>query len=483
MQELDQNQSKSRSASGSEKAKPFLIDSVKDILTSKNSSGFRNSEMRWLALALTSLSCFGNYFSSDLPQSMMNSIRTQLDLDVYNYNKIFSVYSIPNVILPFVGGLIIDSLGVRLAYAIFAFILILGQAITTLGVAQESFNMMLFGQFIFSLGGDCQLVAKSAMVAKWFRGKELSFALGIGLCIARLGSSLDSFLSPKLAVWSNTPTTPFILGIFLCAFSFFCVIFINIIDKQADQYDNNTNQETTKEATSRPKFSDIKHFPCVFYLLILNCGCLYAGFYGFTNNLSDILITRFGFTQGGSTAAGNIIPIIFFCAVILTPIIGSLVDKYGKRALIMLFACIIYFFDNLFIAFYPDSPKGQPNYIAVLMLFGTGLFYASYAAVFWPCVALAVKQRLTGIAYGVMLSFQNVVLMIVPLYLGKLHDTTTRGGGYFWTQITLAGLVGLGALITSAIYIQDLRTTRKFNDPSSNVPDRSSSVLSAASDK
>jgi len=456
----------------------FLIEKAKGVSLVKADQNLRSSEMRWVTLALMCLSCFGNYFASDLPQSMMNPIKTELGLDVYNYNKIFSVYSIPNVILPFLGGLIIDSLGVRLAYAIFAFIIVLGQAITTLGLMQDSFNMMLVGQVVFSLGGDCELVAKSAMVVKWFRGKELSFALGIGLCIARLGSSLDSFISPKLYIWTNVISAPFVLGIVLCAFSFFCVVFLNMIDKQADEQDH--AQETKKE-TVKPKLSDFKSFSLVFYLLILNCGCLYAGFYGFTNNLSDILITRFGFTQGGSTAAGNIIPIIFFCAVILTPIIGGLVDKYGKRALIMLIACIIYLADHFFIAFYPDAPQNHPDYMAVVMLLGTGVFYSAYAAVFWPCLGLAVKERLTGIAYGIALSFQNIVLMIVPLFLGKLHDNTVNEkGGYFWTQIALAGFVGLGVLATLGIYIQDLRTTKRLDSPSSNERERSASELSVA---
>ena len=41
---------------------------------------------------------------------------------------------------------------------------------------------------IFGLGAESLIVAVTTAIARWFRGKELSFAFGINLTIARLGS-------------------------------------------------------------------------------------------------------------------------------------------------------------------------------------------------------------------------------------------------------------------------------------------------------
>ena len=49
----------------------------------------------------------------------------------------------------------------------------------------------MLGRFIFGLGGECMTVAQSAIVSSWFAGKELSFAFGLNLSVARIGSSIN----------------------------------------------------------------------------------------------------------------------------------------------------------------------------------------------------------------------------------------------------------------------------------------------------
>ena len=47
---------------------------------------------------------------------------------------------------------------------------------------------MAAGRLIFGLGAESLIVAVTTAIARWFRGKELSFAFGINLTIARFGS-------------------------------------------------------------------------------------------------------------------------------------------------------------------------------------------------------------------------------------------------------------------------------------------------------
>jgi len=58
---------------------------------------------------------------------------------------------------------------------------------------------MAAGRLIFGLGAESMIVAITTIIARWFKGKELSFAFGINLTIARLGSflALNSPLSQK----------------------------------------------------------------------------------------------------------------------------------------------------------------------------------------------------------------------------------------------------------------------------------------------
>src|SRR5512139_4058929 len=50
------------------------------------------------------------------------------------------------------------------------------------------FPLMMAGRFVLGLGSEPLIVAITTALAKWFKGKELSFAMAINLTIARLGS-------------------------------------------------------------------------------------------------------------------------------------------------------------------------------------------------------------------------------------------------------------------------------------------------------
>ena len=51
-----------------------------------------------------------------------------MGVTTYEFANLYSWYSWPNVILPFVGGYLMDSvLGIRIGTVIFAFFIILGQ--------------------------------------------------------------------------------------------------------------------------------------------------------------------------------------------------------------------------------------------------------------------------------------------------------------------------------------------------------------------
>ncbi len=53
-----------------------------------------------------------------------------------------------------------------------------GQLIYTLGLSSQSFYLCLMGRGVFGLGGESLNVAALAMIAMWFKGKELAFAMG-----------------------------------------------------------------------------------------------------------------------------------------------------------------------------------------------------------------------------------------------------------------------------------------------------------------
>ena len=75
-------------------------------------------------------------------------------------------------------------------------------------------------------------VAQSAIVSKWFKGKELSMALGLNISVSRLGSVINGLILPqiynKTSAASNDKALGYALlvGFLICIFSLACALLL-----------------------------------------------------------------------------------------------------------------------------------------------------------------------------------------------------------------------------------------------------------------
>src|SRR6202012_4817184 len=96
-----------------------------------------------------------------------------------------SAYSVSAILTLLVGGIVIDRMGTKKAITAFALICLLGAALTA---ARGRPGTMIAGRAVLGLGGESIIVAATTVLAKWFKGKELSFAFGIKITISRMAS-------------------------------------------------------------------------------------------------------------------------------------------------------------------------------------------------------------------------------------------------------------------------------------------------------
>ena len=68
----------------------------------------------------------GNYFCVDFPAVLKDQILEQFDVDSLKYNLLYTVYSFPNIILPLIGGVLIDKIGLRKGIMFFPIFLMIG---------------------------------------------------------------------------------------------------------------------------------------------------------------------------------------------------------------------------------------------------------------------------------------------------------------------------------------------------------------------
>ncbi len=144
-----------------------------------------SSMYRWVVLVVISLAMFANYYVYDSIAPIADLLKSELGITDANYGMLFSVYSLAAVIVLLLGGVVIDKYGTVKSTIVF------GAICTFAGILMvmtSNFWVMVGARFLLGLGSEPLIVAITCALAKWFKGRELGFAFGINLTIARLGS-------------------------------------------------------------------------------------------------------------------------------------------------------------------------------------------------------------------------------------------------------------------------------------------------------
>ena len=128
---------------------------------------------------------FGNYYAYDAIGPVADSLQRLLGFSDTQIGTLNAIYSFPNILMVLVGGVIVDRFGTRLSTLVFAFICAIGAAVTAMS---PLFPVMAAGRLIFGLGAESMIVAVTVVIGQWFVGRQLGFAFGINLSIARAGS-------------------------------------------------------------------------------------------------------------------------------------------------------------------------------------------------------------------------------------------------------------------------------------------------------
>src|SRR5215475_1507527 len=152
---------------------------------------------RWLVLVFVSLAMFGNYYVYDCIAPVADLLAKQLGFSDANIGLLQAIYSIPNVFMVLVGGYIVDRIGTRKGIFIFGVLCLAGAILTALS---GRLAVMAAGRLVFGIGAESLIVAVTTAIAKWFRGKELSFAFGINLTVSRLGT----WLAQNSPTWAHS---------------------------------------------------------------------------------------------------------------------------------------------------------------------------------------------------------------------------------------------------------------------------------------
>jgi MFS family permease len=409
-------------------------------------------------LGLVSFMIFGSYFAYDSVAAIETSLIDALKADRAAIGTMYSAYSFAAIVAVLVGGFLIDKIGTRRASLLFSAVLTAGACLVAFA---PSIGWIYVGRVLFGMGSEPLIVAQSAILARWFRGKELALSFGIALTVSRLGT-LFTFNSEALIADRYGWRAALWVAAALCGASLLTNLLYNLLDKKAEPAlglgESGGADEIDWKQLRRGGFS-----PSFWYVTLL-CVTFYSAIFPFTALSTDFFHEKWGIPEANTsglpffqavffnithmfTTAQGMTTTIITASMLFAPFAGRLVDRVGRRASFMVLGSLLMIPAHLAMGWTMMSPA-----IWMIVL---GAAFVLVPAAMWPSIPLVVDKERVGTAFGLMTAIQNIGLLVFPYLNGKLRDLTS---GYGWSQTMFAGLGAAGLVLAILLLAADRRS-------------------------
>ncbi len=386
---------------------------------------------RWIVLAFASLGMFANYYVFDALNPVGPLLEAQLGFTQAQIGLLDSAYNVAALLVLLLGGVIIDRAGTKRAILLFGTIAAAGGLLIALS---PRFPGMMAGRFVLGVGSEPLIVAVTTALAKWFKGKELSFAMGINLTISRLGSVAADNSRTWAAGLFGAWQPPLLLAAGIGGLCIVSGVVYALLERMAER----RYALGHGGAMDKLVFADLVRFGRGYWWVVGLCVTFYSAIFPFRRFANIFFIDARGVSPETAGFLNGLLPLT---AMVATPLFGLLADRIGKRALLMSVGSALLLPVFLLLA-YTRLPIGVP----VAMM---GISFSLIPAGMWPSVAYLVDEKKLGTAYALMTLCQQIGWAAVSWAIGSLNDlfhaSARNPGGYaggMWLFSTL-GVLGL----------------------------------------
>jgi MFS family permease len=403
-----------------------------------HTNGSTAAPLRWWILGLFSIAIAGNYYEYDAIAPVADFLRTQRGFTQSQIGLLNAVFSLPNIVLALVGGLLIDRYGSARVALWTAALCFVGAVLTAVG---SPYGVMVLGRLIFGVAEEALFIALLAGIAQWFWRGGTALAMSLFFSLARVGSyAADTSPGWGKALYERGWQLPLWMGAAITAISLLAAITYFLIDRRVRP----ASHAPVATARERLAWSDIWSFDRSFWY-ILGLNVLFASvFFPFR---STFAIVYFQDAKGLSLQqAGLANSWVFFAAIFATPVFGFIADRFGRRAMLLTLGTVL-----MPLTFLVLGATHWSLWISTALM---GISFSMVPAIIWPATAMLVEPRRLGTAFGLINVLQNLGLAVMNLAAGSLNDAAGAGpqnpAGY-QDMLWLFGGIGFLAFVSVAL--------------------------------
>lgn len=427
---------------------------------------------RWTALVIVSVTMMFGYFFTDV-MSPLEPLLTAAKADgglglgwtSDEYGFFSGAYGYFNVflLLLFFGGIILDKFGIRFT-GIMSTILMFGGALIKWYAVSHDFDgtiaVPFFGSYhtqvvfaatgfaVYGVGCEIAGITVSKVIVKWFTGHELALAMGLQVALARIGTVGALALALPFAKAMGGVSASVGLGAAMLCAGMIAFIVYCIMDKKEDA----SAAAVQSEPEEGFKFSDLGTLFCNrgFWYVAVLCLMFYAGVFPFLKFATKLMVMKYNVPEA---TAGLIPAMLPFGTIFLTPLFGSIYDKYGKGATLMLIGSTLLTLVHITFALPLNSWV-----LAIVVMIVLGIAFGLVPSAMWPSVPKIIPMKLLGTAYALIFYIQNIGLALVPVWIGKVNQANTMADGKtidYTQSMTIFACFGAIAIVISLLLIME----------------------------
>lgn len=453
---------------------------------------------RWSVLIIVAFAMMMGYVFWDIVSPLSTTLKAPLEeggmaWTASEYGFYAGSYSIFNIFLLmlFLGGIILDKCGIRFTGLLATGMMLAGAAVnwfalryvvpttyvempvTLFGLIPEHLKTQVLvsalGFGMFGVGCDITGITVSKVVTKWFTGHELASAMGIQVAMARLGTASAISLSPVIAQ-SFGLSAPLLVGTLLLLAGFLMFGVYTFMDKEKEVETLRGSEVLSPlRSESAPagraekveKVKKVEESPSLmkayvsalltnrgFWLIAILCVLFYTSLRPFLKFATDVLVNKYGLDP---VTAGWIVSLLPYGTIVLTPLFGSIYDRIGRGATLMLTGCALVFVCHVVLAL----PVVNTPWVAALMMVLLGVAFSLVPSAMWPSVPKLVPLKVLGTSYSIIYYIQNIGLMLMPMLVGNIIDDYTSADGHvdFTVPMSVFAVFALAATLVAALLL------------------------------
>ncbi|MFG6486405.1 MFS transporter [Roseateles sp. BYS78W] len=362
--------------------------------------------LAWLIGALVAASQFGNYYVYDSIGPVADLLQQQRGFSDSQVGLLNAIYSLPNVVLILVGGVLVDRFGAARMTLWTSLVCLAGALLTAFS---PDFFGMAAGRLLFGIGAETFSIATLAAIADYFGGSSLALAMGLALGIGRLGSA-SADMSPTwfAGTYARGWQPPLVLAAGVAATSLGAAAVYWWLDRGPRR----AGLLPTGNSAEKFVWRDLLHFGRAYWYLLVLCVLWYSVILAFRSTFS---IKYFQHVHGLDLAtAGEMNSYVFLAAVFATPAFGWLCDRLQRYAPFLAFGTLL-----LPVALAVLALTHWSLWISTALI---GISYSLVPAVMWPLASRLVAPSRFGTAIGLMWVIQNAGISGANLVAGWLND-------------------------------------------------------------